>query len=374
MKVLLFSVTTGEGHNTTAKAIARALEERGAEVKILDTYRLSGKFMYHLIDKGYLLITSHLKLGYGVAYWFEEHRRGNSYRRSLSRWMGRRLARRFKREIDAFAPDVIVSTHSFASKILDITKQRHGIDAKLAGIVTDFTMHPFWEEALRFDRVILPCEPLIPLAVKKGFREEQIAPTGIPINPRFANTTPKAEARAQLGIYLDRPTLMIMSGSMGYGNIVKTLKKLDASADNFQMIVVCGNNKKMYEKIQKATWHKPLLSFGFTDKIPLLMDASDAIITKPGGLTTSEALSRRLPMIIRNPIPGHEVRNVRFLTGAGAAMTTSRHLSLTEAVEKILSEETRTEMLAAIDKIRKPDAVRNLCDEIVSLATPTDKA
>ena len=367
MKVLLFSVTTGEGHNATARAIARAFEERGAETKIVDAYRLSGRFMYNVLDKGYLLVTSYLKHGYGVAYSIAEHRRGNSYRRSLSRFSGRSLAKKFKRVIDEFDPDVIISTHSLASKILDIVKQRYGLRAKVVGIVTDFTMHPFWEEALRLDRLILPCEPLLPLALKKGFREEQIRSLGIPINPKFSVTTPKEEARRELSIHPTCPTLMIMSGSMGYGNIIKTLRKLDAMPEDFQMIVVCGNNKKMHEKIAKRIWKKPMLNFGFTDRVPLLMDASDAIITKPGGLTTSEALSRTLPMIIRNPIPGHEVRNVRFLTREGAAITTGKGVSLEDTVRKILSEDTRREMIAAIQKIQKPNAVRDLCDDTYRL-------
>ena len=373
MKVLLFSVTTGEGHNTTARAIARAFEERGAETMIVDAYRTSGRFMYHFMDKGYLLVTSYLKYGYGVVYRMTEHRRGNSYRRSLSRLTGRGLAKKFKKIIDGYDPDLIISTHSFASKILDIVKQRYETRAKIMGIVTDFTVHPFWEEALRIDRLILPCAPLIPAALKKGFREEQLRPLGIPIHPKFAQTTDKNEARLSLGIDLSLPTLMIMSGSMGYGNMAKTLRRLDAIDKEFQMIVVCGNNKKAYKSITERTWKKPVLTFGFTDKIPLLMDASDAIITKPGGLTTSEALSRRLPMIIVSPIPGHEDRNVEFLTRRGAAIKAGRKLPLTAAVCEIFREDRQASMRDAIDEIHKPNALHDLCDEAFVLLSSEEE-
>ena len=374
MKVLLFSVTAGEGHNASAKAIARELEARGAETKIVDAYRLSGRFMYKLVDKGYLFIAAHFKRLFGLGYRIAELRRGNSYRGSFTRFTGRRLAKKFKRVIEDFDPDVIVSTHSCATQTLDIVKQRHGLRAKTLGIVTDFTVHPFWEDGLRLDRLILPCEPLLPLALKKGFREEQIRSLGIPINPKFSVTTPKNEAREALGIDKSRFTLMIMSGSMGYGNILKTLRKLDAMPEDFQMIVVCGNNKKMHAKIEKQVWHKPLLNFGFTDKIPLLMDASDVIITKPGGLTTSESLSRCLPMIIRDPIPGHEAHNVRFLTGIGAAVTPKKGVSLEDTVRKVLSDSVRADMITAIEQIRKPNAVRDLCDEIILLGTSQENS
>ena len=369
MKVLLFSVTAGEGHNTTAKAVARSLEGMGAETRIVDAYRTSGRIMYHTVAGGYILVSSYLKYGYGIVYRMLEHRRGNSYRLSPARLSGRSLAKKFKRIIDEYDPDVVVCTHSFAARILDIVKERYGMRAKTLGIVTDFTMHPYWEEAQRLDRLILPCEPLIPLAYKKGFTDEQIRPLGIPVNPKFAVSVDKNEARRILGLDSALPTLLVMSGSMGYGNMERVLRRLDRLDVPFQIIVVCGNNKKAYARIRERTWQKPLLALGYTDNVPLLMDASDLIISKPGGLTTSEALTRRLPMIIVNPIPGHEDRNVKFLTQTGSAVAPTKKLPLAETVKALITDpERRTEMQASIDIIRKPNAVLDLCNEIFSLA------
>lgn len=369
MKVLLFSVTAGEGHNTTAKAVARSLEGMGAETRIVDAYRTSGRIMYHTVAGGYILVSSYLKYGYGIVYRMLEHRRGNSYRLSPARLSGRSLAKKFKRIIDEYDPDVVVCTHSFAARILDIVKERYGMRAKTLGIVTDFTMHPYWEEAQRLDRLILPCEPLIPLAYKKGFTDEQIRPLGIPVNPKFAVSVDKNEARRILGLDSALPTLLVMSGSMGYGNIERVLRRLDRLDVPFQIIVVCGNNKKAYARIRERTWQKPLLALGYTDNVPLLMDASDLIISKPGGLTTSEALTRRLPMIIVNPIPGHEDRNVKFLTQTGSAVAPTKKLPLAETAKALITDpERRTEMQASIDMIRKPNAVLDLCNEIFSLA------
>lgn len=369
MKVLLFSVTAGEGHNTTAKAVARSLEGMGAETRIVDAYRTSGRIMYHTVAGGYILVSSYLKYGYGIVYRMLEHRRGNSYRLSPARLSGRSLAKKFKRIIDEYDPDVVVCTHSFAARILDIVKERYGMRAKTLGIVTDFTIHPYWEEAQRLDRLILPCEPLIPLAYKKGFTDEQIRPLGIPVNPKFAVSVDKNEARRILGLDSALPTLLVMSGSMGYGNMERVLRRLDRLDVPFQIIVVCGNNKKAYARIRERTWQKPLLALGYTDNVPLLMDASDLIISKPGGLTTSEALTRRLPMIIVNPIPGHEDRNVKFLTQTGSAVAPTKKLPLAETVKALITDpERRTEMQASIDMIRKPNAVLDLCNEIFSLA------
>ena len=369
MKVLLFSVTAGGGHNATAKAIARVLESSGAQTRIVDAYRTSGRIMYHTVASGYILASSYLKYGYGAVYRLLEHRSGNSYRPSLARLSGRSLAKKFKKIIDEYDPDVVVCTHPFAARILDIAKERHGMRAKMLGVVTDFTMHPYWEDAQRLDRLIVPCEPLIPLAYKKGFTDEQIRPLGIPVHPKFASSIEKDEARRILGLHPHTPTLLVMSGSMGYGNMERVLCRLDALDNAFQIIVVCGNNKRAYTRIKEHAWRKPLLALGYTENVPLLMDASDLIVSKPGGLTTSEALTRRLPMVIVSPIPGHEDRNVEFLTKTGSAVAVTRRLPLVEAVKKVICDPAlREQMQKSIDTIRKPNAVFDLCREIYALA------
>lgn len=369
MKVLLFSVTAGEGHNAVAKAIARSLEGMGAEAHIVDAYRTSGRIMYHTVAGGYILVSSYLKHGYGAVYRMLEHRRGGSYRPSPARLSGRSLAKKFKRIIDEYDPDVVICTHPFAARILDIVKERHGVRAKMLGVVTDFTLHPYWEDALRLDRLIVPCEQLIPLARKKGFSDAQICPLGIPVHPKFTASVDKSEARRILGLDLQLPTLLVMGGSMGYGNMERVLRRLDGIDAAFQIIAVCGNNKRAYTRIKERAWRKPLLPLGFVENIPLLMDASDLIVSKPGGITTSEALTRRLPMVIVSPIPGHEDRNAEFLTETGSAVAATARLSFAEAVRKVISDPALCEsMQKSIDTIRKPNATFDLCREILALA------
>lgn len=370
MKVLLFSVTAGGGHNATARAIAAMLTSYGAECEIVDAYRTAGWLMYHTVSKGYLLAASpgfrHI---YGMIYRMCEKRKGNSFKSSAIRRSGRSLAKKFKKVIDRFDPDVIVCTHSFAARIVDITKERHGFRAKTVGIVTDFTMHPYWEEALRFDRIVLPHEKMIPMAMQKGFPEEKLLSLGIPIHSRFSAATQKDEARTLLGLDPALPTLLLMSGSMGHGNMAKALRTIDRSPLSFQMIVVCGTNRAARRRIERTKFRRPVLTLGYADNVPLLMDAADLIVSKPGGLTTSEALVKGLPMIICNPIPGHEDRNVTFLSACGTTLAAGRKLSLREAVETVFSDASRAcAMREAIAVLRKPSALPDLCEEILRLA------
>lgn len=369
MKVLVLTITAGEGHNATAAAICDALRARGAECEVLDVYQKTNRALYNIVAKGYLLTTADFKKLYAKAYAKLEHRKSNSYQPSLTRTSNAVIGRRVYRYILEYDPDVIVYTHVFAGVLLDVISERKGITARSVGVLTDFAMHPFWEEVLRTDRVILPSELLIPSAKSKGLSEQQLQASGIPIRPAFSTSLTKAVARAELGLDEAMPTVLLMGGSMGYGNLAKTLCELDEMEEAFQTIVVCGNNKKAKEEIDSLSFKKRVLNFGYTDRVDLLMDAADCIVSKPGGLTTSEALAKRLPMIICNPIPGQEERNAEFLMNCGAALRVSRTAPLTDVLRLFLSSPARAELMArAIDMIRKPNSTADLCDLVEKLA------
>ncbi len=375
MKVLVMTVTAGEGHNTTAKSIAASLEKLGAETMVVDTCRAINPLFYHFIAKGYLLAVSPaLAPVYAFGYGSLENRRKNAYRHSMTRFLYSRMRKKIRKIIESFQPDVIVYTHVFAGIALDVIRQKDGLLPKTVGIVTDFAMHPYWEEALRSDYVVVANDLVIPAAERKGFRKEQILPIGIPIRESFADATPKATARRELSLDPDKPTLLLMGGSMGHGHLVKRLLALDRLPVDLQIIVICGNNKKAKRKIDQLKTEKPLLVFGFTDKVSLCMDAADCIVSKPGGLTTSESLAKRLPMVICDPIPGQEDRNEAFLVNNGAAVAMMKGYDLSMAILQLFSHESRlSAMHSCIDYIRRPYATRELCELVLRLARETQK-
>ena len=226
MKIMILSVTAGQGHNATAKALASMLEARQHTVEIIDTFKSTSRLLYTLIDKGYLIAASRFKRLYGQSYYSLEKRKSNSYTPSFARFANRFVAAKLWKMIRKKDPDVIIAAHVSPAMLLDIIKQKHSLRAKTIGIVTDFVMHPYWEETLRLDRLVLASEFLTPSALRKGFRPEQILTTGIPIHPKFNTSVPKEQAKEILGLDKDLPYLLLMSGSMGYGNMVKLLKEL----------------------------------------------------------------------------------------------------------------------------------------------------
>ncbi len=263
-------------------------------------------------------------------------------------------------------------THPFVGIIIDIMNQRGMIPTKVVGILTDFTFHPYWEECLYSDYVITPAPQLLYQALMKGFTPEQIKPLGIPINPKFSSSIPKEEARARLGLDPDMRTVMFMGGSMGHGNLrrqVMELDRLNAPFD-FQIVSVCGNNAAAKDKIDALETRHRLLNFGFTSEVDIIMDASDCLIGKPGGLQTSEALAKRLPMIIFAPIPGQEERNSEFLLNCGAAMRQSETCSVCELVYQLFTIPGRLETIkASIETLRHPDSAKDVCEFLFSLCS-----
>ena len=367
MKVLILTITAGGGHNSTARAIGDCLNSMGAQVRTLDTLYYLNKQLGETVSKGYLLSVDSMKYAYKSIYRQLEKRK-KSGKLSASRMTNMLLSRKLCKYIDEYDPDVIVCTHIFAATLIDVLKVQSHIHAKTVGIVTDFAFHPYWEDTVHFDYVVTASEQMIRQAYRKGYRDEQVLPFGIPINPKFSRSITKSDARAHVGIDCDKPTLLFMSGSMGYGNLEEAVRELDELEVDFQFLIVCGNNAEAKEKIESMTLRKSAKIYGFTDQVDLLMDASDCIVTKPGGLTTSEALSKELPMIILNPIPGQEDRNVEFLLNNGAAMAVNDNYSVADLVYILFSNPAKLEaMRTSVAVISKKDATRRLSDFIMHL-------
>jgi len=247
-------------------------------------------------------------------------------------------------------------------------KQLGDLRAKVVNVLTDFTFHPFFEESLRSDYVVIPSELLVEKAHKKGFTDDQILPFGIPIQPKFNIGISRSEARRRLEITTEKPIILLMSGSMGFGHIERTVSDLDNVKHDFGIITVCGNNKKAQDKIDRLHSTKLLRNYGYTNEVEVLMSACDGIVTQPGGLTTSEALAKRLPIIISTPLPGQEDRNTEFLLNHGAAMAVSPTTPLDEVIDQLFSNEPRLELMRrSIDLLRKPDSTARLCDFVADL-------
>ena len=369
LKILFLSIPTGGGHHQAARAMERYFEGReDVECRMLDMAENVNSALAEAVSKGYILTTSVTPKLFGAIYDLLDAREnpGTEASRTIRVLMSA-FQKKLCAYIDTFRPDIIVSTHPFCTITLNRAAKHHAIPAYLISIVTDFTVHPFWEQA-RSDYYVIASELLKFQALKKWGTVDQVLPLGIPIHPKFATKQPKSEARKALGLE-DKFTVLIMMGSMGYGTSTKdAIKSLDRLEGDFQILAVCGSNKKLKSRLDRLHVTKKLVTYGYVDHVDVLMDACDCIVTKPGGLTTSEALAKRLPIIMLDPIPGQEDRNKEFMLNNGIAMHISENFGVEEAVYQLLNNPFKAEqMIANTAHFAKPHAAKELGEFILSL-------
>ena len=368
MRVLILSVTAGYGHHATAKAIGDMLTSKGAEVHTLDVYAYISNLIKTTIDKGYLFSSKHMQTLYRLVYQLAENN-GASYfssAPSIINIINALGASKFAKVLAGYTPDVIVCTHIFAAQMVDELKKRKKLDdITTIGIVTDYTLHPYWEDVPRVQYIVTASELLTYRCVRRG-----ILPFGIPVHPKFNQQLSREDAAAQLGIDPQMRTLLLMGGSMGYADHVKILEKLTQIGMPLQLLVVCGNNNKMKLRVEQfASRYEGdcvVKAYGFVHNVEVMMSASDCIVSKPGGLTVSEALAKNLPMLLVDPIPGHEERNVDFLVNNGMAALITRHFPIDEAVYMLFSNPARLQTVRqTMRAVAHPDATERLADFIL---------
>ncbi|MGN1058885.1 MAG: galactosyldiacylglycerol synthase, partial [Clostridia bacterium] len=289
MKVLFLSVPTGQGHHQTAKAVLEYFKDNETvECRFLDVVDNTSPILADSLQKGYLLSTKVAPKMYGTFYDLADRRDHSKYS-GMGKLVKSVLNKKLLKYLKLYDPDIIVATHIFSAIAMTYLRRKYPVRAKTIAIITDFTLHPYWEDA-DLDYYVTASELLEFQALKKGQPLAKLKPFGIPIQPQFATRMPKAEARAHLGLE-NCFTILLMMGSMGYGNdVLDAIRSLDRMKEKFQLITVCGNNKKLKARIDAMNKRKTIINYGYTNEVSTLMDAADCIITKPGGLSTSEAL------------------------------------------------------------------------------------
>ena len=252
----------------------------------------------------------------------------------------------------------------------ELKKRKKLDDITTIGIVTDYTLHPYWEDVPRVQYIVTASELLTYRCVKRGIPERRILPFGIPVHPKFNQNLSRTDAAAQLGIDPNMRTILLMGGSMGYADHVKILEKLTSIGLPLQLLVVCGNNKKMQLRVKQFAsryeGHCVVKPYGFVHNVEVMMSASDCIVSKPGGLTVSEALAKNLPMLLVDPIPGHEERNVEFLVNNGMAALITKHFPIDEAIYELFRNPVRLQTVRqTMQAVAHPDATERLADFVL---------
>lgn len=370
MKVLVLSCNTGEGHNTAGKAIYNKLLQMGVDCDFVDTLSIAGVKVSRAVNNSYVGITTSVPKVFGMMY---------SIGRAVSDLNTRHLhinspvyaantlyAKKLADFIVKGRYDVAVMPHLFPAECLT-SLRRHGLlRIPFICVATDYTCIPFWEET-KPDYFVIPHPDLAEDFYSKGIPADRLLPYGIPVSDTFKGKTERSVARAALGLPDDKPILLLMSGSMGFGSLEEMTRALYARFDgNARVIILCGRNQSMKEHLSEVFSDQPdVILQPFTDKVNLFMDAADIVFTKPGGLTSTEAAVKNVLLVHTPPIPGCETINAAFFSSRGMSVCPGANADTHAIAEAAYSlwcdREAQRHMLAAQRENAFPDSADNIC-------------
>ena len=311
MKALILSCNTGQGHNTAGRAILEELNGRGIECEMRDALAFASKFVCSIYNGASIRIPRVLGAGISGAKVTSNLFKKNSpcYVANIS------YASKMYRYIEENGFDTVIMPHVFPSEAMTRIERRlsRELNIKTCFVATDYAYPPFLSDT-ELDLYFIPHEDLRERFEKAGIPKGRIVVSGIPVASTFGEPMERARAREILGLPREGNILIVMTGSMGYGNAEElTDKLLEKISDDTYIYVMGGRNEKMKQNIRAAhADDSRVCVLDYTDKVSLYLAAGNLLFTKPGGLSSTEAAVRGIPTIHTKPIPGWEQENIRF--------------------------------------------------------------
>ena len=399
-KVLIMSASTGGGHNRAARAIKEELTNKSIDgitidCEIIDSLKIVNGTMDKLISRGYEKSAKYTPKAWGGVYKLTESNlisRNEFKDNPLTSLISRKL----KKLIEVKKPDLIIGTHPFPmiavstlkkptqlsknNELSTFTESFHkyyqNLDIPpLITVLTDYTTHSAYIQN-EIDYYIAGHEYVKELLIEDGIEAEKIKPYGIPVEKSFLTNRSRETVLSELNLDPNKFTVLLMGGSFGAGSIKDTLSELISIDRDFQIIVITGRNKSLKEKLEKnlmsheQSIDKNICVLGFTDKMNDLLSAVDILVSKPGGLTTTESLLKEVPMIVPYFIPGQEEENLDFLSNCGASLRTSKKYTLSIILKVLIDNPDRIEMtkenIRSIKKLNASQDIAKLAFDILS--------
>lgn len=371
-RILVLSASVGAGHLRAAEAVELALRQTlpDATVKNVDILDLTNRLFRHVYGKFYLDLVNKAPHALGYFYDMLDQPRSPKKRSDRLRLYFEKLnLKSFVKFLKAEPWDLVINTHFLPAEIIASLRLKKELDLPQVTATTDFETHRLWVNQ-PCDRYFTATEEGALYLQAWGVPASDVFVTGIPIHPVFATPKDKGECIAKHGLAADRPIVLQLSGGFGVGPIEKIFHGILSVERPIQLVTITGRNEKLkalLSKIKTPERHRVKV-MGFTKEIDELMQAADLVVTKPGGLTTSEVLARGAVMVIVNPIPGQESRNSDYLLESGAAIKANNLATLGFKVNELLKDSARLEQLRAnVRRIAKPRSAFEVVEKSLQL-------
>ena len=370
MKVLVFYASYGGGHLNAAKSIENCIKSnyKNIDVELIDCMKYVNKTIEKVTTAAYREMAKKAPWAWGRIYSDAQKGPLAHITTRSNKFMAIKLLRLLREK----EPDLIISTHPFGSQMCSYLKRKGKITAKIATIMTDFAPHDQWLVGHEFtDYFFVAHDKMKDYLISKNVKEEKIFSTGIPISEKFQEKYDKTAIVEKYNLDKNKFTILFFGGGefgLGKTRTVQIFENFvqETLKHDIQIISISGKNPKMKsafeEIVNKNKAENNVKIIGFSNEVPKLMSISDLVVTKPGGLTTSESLASHLPMVVINPIPGQEEENAEFLESKGIAVWIKKTDDSKKVIEELLNNKDKLNKMKENTKIlAKPNSTDEIC-------------
>jgi processive 1,2-diacylglycerol beta-glucosyltransferase len=364
MRLLILSVSAGAGHVRAAQALEAAATLAVPKITAthLDLLTLVPREFRKLYGEQYIKLVERSPQLLSWLYSRTDRASRDSLAGKLKRGAEKINTRKLWAEIARVSPDAILCTHFLPAELLSRARARGRKTPPIWVQVTDFDVHALWVHP-HVDRYCVASDEVAFRLADRGVPRDRISVTGIPVMPQFSAPLDRSTCAAELGVDARRFTVLMMAGGAGVGSLDELAARLLSLPGELQLIALAGRNAALLGKLQALAKQHPdrLFPLGFTTTVERVMTAADLVVTKPGGLSVSECLAKRRPMLLVSPIPGQEERNADYLLEAGAAAKAIDGATLAYKLGRLIADPARlAAMSEAAHGIATPHAARDV--------------
>lgn len=365
--ILIFYASYGGGHLSAAKSIQNYIVEKceNVDVEMIDCMKYINKPIEKLTTGAYREMAKKTPKLWGKIYSGSQ----KGLLSVISKDSNKLMAKKLNKLIQERKPNLIISTHPFSSQMCSYLKKKGLINCRLATVMTDFAMHKQWLIGHEFtDYFFVSNKNMKNDMVEYGVNANKIFVTGIPISNRFFENFDNTKIYEMFNLNPEKKVILFFGGGefgIGKNQTIQVLKSFISLVPNYQIIAIAGKNEKMKEEfenlVNEYNASNRIRVLGFTDKVPELMHIACLVVTKPGGLTTTETLACGLPMVIINPIPGQEEENAEFLVSNGVAIWIKKDDNLEDVISSLFSSDALEKMKENVKTLSKKNSTEQIC-------------
>lgn len=373
-KVMIFYAAYGGGHLSAARSIKENIETNytNVEAKLVDCMEYVNKVVNKVTTTAYSELAKKAPRTWGKVYWKSQ----TGPLAHISTTSNKVLSIKLNKLLQEFEPDIIISTHPFGTQMCAYLKKLGKLNAKIATVMTDYAPHDQWLVFNHYvDYYFVSHDGMKNQLHEKGIQKEKIFVTGIPLSNRFLLKYDKSEILKSFGLSPERKTVLFFGGGefgLGKTQTFKIFKSFVEYSENIQIIAIAGKNQKMKENfenlVQELNKQEQVKILEYTNKVPELMSISDLVVTKPGGLTTTESLASGVPIVVINPIPGQEEENAAYLEENKVAIWIKKDDNIEEILNNLFANPDKMqEMKIRARLIAKRNSTKDICKVLLDI-------